>query len=159
MEFLQYVSGFLSYPSSFTGYPLDAFEKDGDTAFLTVLLSRDRKSQIKRTICFPELTSLMEIVNTYPTRLQQEEPALASPFEERIDAKQMITAYLHGDGGPDTDTRNSTQYAHRTERGSEPDAVFPPEFRKTGRCPAVLRHGAAGECGIRDVLSAAAVEP
>ncbi|OAO12212.1 hypothetical protein AV274_1653 [Blastocystis sp. ATCC 50177/Nand II] len=94
MEFLQYVSGFLSYPSSFTGYPLDAFEKDGYTAFLTVLLSRDRKSQIKRTICFPELTSLMEIVNTYPTRLQQEEPALASPFEERIDAKQMITAYL-----------------------------------------------------------------
>ena len=94
MEFLQYVSGFLSYPSSFTGYPLDAFEKDGYTAFLTVLLSRDRKSQIKRTICFPELTSLMEIVTTYPTRLQQEEPALASSFEERIDAKQMITAYL-----------------------------------------------------------------
>ena len=94
MEFLQYVSSFLSYPSSFTGYPMSTMEKDSNVVLLTAILSRDRKSQIKRTICFPDVTSLMDAMNTYPSKPQQENLTFASPFEERIDVKHTITSFL-----------------------------------------------------------------
>ena len=95
MEFLQYSASLLHYPSACPNEPSDQpSDSPKSQACFTAVLSRDRRAQIKRTLFFPDITSLMETLNSYSLPSRTAESVF--PLSEEIDAKHVLSTYLQG---------------------------------------------------------------